>query len=93
MGIFHIFKLYKWYKIVQNITISDRKQFVLINGSDSNLARVAQGVLQGLVFGTLLFLIHIYDLSEPIKFCQVHHFSKSITKLNKYVNLDMKKLN
>ena len=40
-------------------------------------------------------------MNQAIKFCKVHHFvndtnllhfSKSITKLNKYVNLDMKNL-
>ena len=48
--------------------------------------------------GPLLFLIYINDLNQAIK---VHHFaddtsllhfSKSITKLNKYVHLDMKNL-
>ena len=41
-------------------------------------------------------------MNQAIKFCKVYHFaddtnllhfSKSITKLNKYVNLDMKNLN
>ena len=81
--------------------LSDRKQFVSINGHDSNLASVLYGVLQCSVLGPLLFLIYINDLNQAIKFCKVHcltgdtnllHLSKSIAKLNKYGNLDMENL-
>ena len=58
------------------------------------------GVRQGSVLDLLLFLIDINDLNQAIKFCKVHHFAddtnlhfgKSMIKLNKYVNLDMKNL-
>ena len=49
----------------------------------------------------LLFLIYINDINHAIKFCKVYHFadytnlhhvSKSVNKLNKYINLDMKNL-
>ena len=55
--------------------LSNRKQIVSINGYDSNLAAVKFGVVQGSAFGPLLFLIHINDLNQVIKFCKVHHFA------------------
>ena len=48
-----------------------------------------------------MFQIYINDLNQALKFCKVHHFadgtnliyfSKSVYRLNKYVNLDLKNL-
>ena len=87
----------EWFKSY----LSKRKQYVSINGHDSNLADVEFGVPQGSLFGLLLFLIYINDLNQTLKFCKVHHFaddtnllhfSKSVNRLNKYVNLDLKNL-
>ena len=55
--------------------LSNRKQHVLINGHDSNLADVKFGVPQGSEPGPLLFLFYINDLNQALKFCKVHHFA------------------
>ena len=50
-----------------------RKQKVVINGCESTEGRVTSGILQGSVFGTLLFVIYINDLwDKPIS---IHSFS------------------
>ena len=79
----------------------NRKRFVPLNGYVSNQTSVKHDFLQGSVLGPVLFLIYINDINHATKFCKVHHFtddttllhfSKSVNKLNKYVNLDMKNL-
>ena len=86
-----------WFKSY----LSNRSQYVSINGYDSGLAAINCGVPQGSVLGPLLFLLYINDLNQAIKFCKVHHFAddtnllclgNSIKKLNKLVNTDLKRL-
>ena len=81
--------------------LSNRNQYVSINGYESSLSVINCGVPQGSVLGPLLFLLYLNDLNQAIKFCKIHHFaddtnllclSNSIKKLNKLVNADLKHL-
>ena len=81
--------------------LSNRKQFVSINGYKSNLADVKCGVPQGSILGPLLFLIYISDLHAAIKYSEVHHFADDtnllnfnscVKSINKQVNYDLKSL-
>ena len=44
--------------------LSERRQYVFVNGSRSSLSKVEYGVPLGSVLGQLLFLIYINDLSN-----------------------------
>ena len=87
----------EWFKSYR----FDRKQFVSINGHVSNKASIKFVVPHGSVLGPLLFLIYVNVLDHAIKFCKFHHFvddtnfvhfSKSVNKLNNYINIDIKNL-
>ena len=62
--------------------LSNRKQFVSINGYKSNLVDVECGLPQGFMLGPLLFLIYINNLHVAIKYSEVHHFADDTNLLN-----------
>ena len=81
--------------------LTDCKQFVSINGFNSNISTITSVVSQGSVLGPLFFLIYVNDFNLAIKHCKFHHFagdtnllniSKSPKRLNKPINIDLKNL-
>ena len=81
----------EWFKSY----LSNRKQYVSINGYDSNLSDIRFVVPQGSVLGPLLFLFYINDLNQDLKFCKVHHFADytNLLHFSKSVNRhDLKNL-
>ena len=82
-----------------NSYLSNRRQFVSINGHDSGEVNMSYGVPQGSVLGPLLFLIYINDLHKALKYSTTRHFADDTYLLNsnhspkqlqKQLNLDLR---
>ena len=85
--------------------LTNRKQFVTIDGFNSDLKCIKHGVPQGSVLGPLLFLIYINDLHTCIRYSTTRHFADDTNLLyrikkksrnrniGKNLNIDLKSLN
>ena len=86
-----------WFKSY----LTNRKQFVSIDGFKSAEESIEHSVPQGSVLGPLLFLLYINDLHLAIINSSTFHFAddthllkiaKSVKKIQKQINIDLKLL-
>ena len=60
----------KWFESY----LSNRMQFVEVDGQASDWANITTGVPQGSFFGPILFLVYINDIAKAVQFSQVYLF-------------------
>lgn len=89
--------LVKWFQDY----ISNRKQIVFINNSESRIGLLKAGVPQGSVLGPLLFLIYINDISDHLSSLvrlfaddtSLSYSSTNLLQIERKLNSDMNILN
>ena len=59
--------------------LSNRRQRVVVNGSNSKWTKVTSGVPQGSILGPLLFLVYINVIGDCLKHSEVHLFTDDCT--------------
>ena len=62
--------------------LSNKKQFIFLNGHNSNLVNITCRVLQSSILRPLLFLIYINDLNLEIKHFELRDFADDINLIN-----------
>ena len=77
-------KAYDWF----HLYLSNREQFVCINGHNSDSLSITCGVPQGSILGPLLFLLYINDLPNTSKLLSFHLFADDTNIYLSHKNLD-----
>ena len=77
-------KAYEWFQS----NLSNRKQFVCVNGHESDSLTLTCGVPQGSVLGPLLFLLYINDLPNASSLLTFHLFADDTNIYYSCKNLD-----
>ena len=72
--------IYSWLKSY----LENRKQYVDLNGTFSDIRNVTLGVPQGSTLGPLLFLLYINDMKNSLRALDVLHFADDSTLYMKF---------